>query len=99
MSALPTYVALDLVADLIPIGRKTLRNMKCQGTIDFLHHIDDRGNYSHKLLVYLPGLIAFAIERGLPQVVKWLIERTAPRTRSVRDVLRQLLVEEECRVS
>ena len=91
MSDFPTYVSLDLVADLIPLSRKTLRNMKCLGTITFLHHVDDRGQYSRKLLVHMADAMAYWIERGKPQIVMWLIERTRSKTMSVPDVLRQLL--------
>ena len=97
MSALPIFVSLDLVAELIPLARKTLRNMKALGTIDWLHHVDESGRYSRKLLVHLQGAIDYWSERGKPQVAQWLIERARPRTMSVRVLLLQLLEEEEAR--
>jgi hypothetical protein len=97
MSALPIFVSLDLVAELIPLSRKTLRNMKALRAIEWLHHVDECGRYSRKLLVHLQGAIDYWIERGKPQVAKWLIERARPRTTTVRDLLLQLLEEEEAR--
>lgn len=98
MSNFPTFISLDVVAHVIPLSRKTLRNLKWAGKIDWLHHVDDTGRYSRTLLVYLPGAIAYASGRWKPEVVERLIELARQSTMSVSDVLRLMLRAEESHI-